>query len=83
MLETYIEPHIISHPLISSLHIQKDAKDSKRNVLILETRFPQNSRQSTGNFDSYLMDLLADLEDIKYQAEFWVGKFDHVDIRLH
>lgn len=74
----------ISHPLVSSLHMRKDfgANHRTEDVLVIEASFPEATK-SKKSFDSYLLDLLVDLKDLKSQAETQVGKFDRVDIRLH
>lgn len=68
----------ITHPLIASMYMKKDFSDQK-NVLVIETAFSINDKEET--FDSYLIDLLMDLEDLKNKAENCVGTFDRIDIR--
>jgi hypothetical protein len=74
----------ITHPLISSMNMRTDLNRNKpaENVLVIETNFPRLP-QDTNMFDSYLMDLLLDLKDLKNKAENYIGKFDRVDIRVH
>jgi hypothetical protein len=74
----------IRHPLVSSVHMRKDFAPNHRaeDVLVIETSFPEAERGKK-SFDSYLLDLLVDLKDLKSRAETQVGKFDRVDIRLH
>lgn len=49
--------------------------------MVIETNFPEQDEDH--GFDSYLVDLLIDLEEIKKNAEDRVGKFDRIDIRTH
>lgn len=73
----------ITHPLIAAMYLKRDfTKPSHENVLVIDTNFA-DSTEDHGAFDSYLTDLLLDLEDLKRQAEARVGKFDRVDIRTH
>jgi hypothetical protein len=74
----------IRHPLISSLSLHKDYHDEEHaeDVLVIETSFSR-ADDDEDTFDSYLTELLLDLEDLKNQAESCVGKFDRVDIRAH
>ena len=73
----------IRHPLVSSLSLKKDYHDDQaEDVLVIETNFSQ-ADEDYDTFDSYLTDLLLDLEDLKNKAETCVGKFDRVDIRTH
>lgn len=74
----------IVHPLIASMYMKKDflQNGSEQDVLVIETLFDKD--EETGeNFDSYLIDLLTDLEELKNQVETSVGSFDRIDIRPH
>ena len=71
----------ISHPLVASMYMEKDKRrQNTEDVLVIEAAFPETESNSDA-YDSYLMDLLLDLESLKDQAESRVGKFDRVDIR--
>jgi hypothetical protein len=74
----------ITHPLVSSLYMRKDFGSNHRgeDVLVIEASFPRPD-DDYRTFDSYLMDLLVDLEDLKGKVENQIGKFDRVDIRTH
>ncbi len=70
----------VTHPLVSSIYLKKDygrARDSK-DVLVIETNFPNNGSDLA---DSRLSKLLYDLHDLQVQAEEKMGHFDRVDIR--
>lgn len=74
----------ISHPLVASMYMKRDFLQDgyTEDVLVIETVFAQD--EETGdNFDSYLIDLLTDLEDLKNKVENSVGSFDRIDIRPH
>ncbi|HEY8189272.1 MAG TPA: hypothetical protein VIF12_01200 [Micavibrio sp.] len=75
----------IMHPYISSMYLKKDFGNSKagEDVLVIDTEFPSEEEGTHKSFDSYLVDLLIDLEELKNQAEREVGRFDRVDIRTH
>lgn len=74
----------VTHPLIADMYLKKDFSHNNENVLVIEAR---NKRGTDGDdaqhesFDSYLIDLLTDLEDLKKQAERQVGGIDRIDIR--
>ena len=76
----------ITHPLVRSIYMKKDYhldRDAD-NILVIETNFGQQTTgNDTDNFDSYLVDLLIDLQDLKDQAEKEIGAVDRVDIRRH
>jgi hypothetical protein len=77
----------IAHPLVKSAYTKKDFNNSDRqhdsSILVIETNFNSNDKHETGDFDSYLVDLLVDLQDLKEQAEKEVGTVSRVDIRHH
>ena len=76
----------VTHPLVRSIYMKKGYSQQRHseNILVIETNFEQ---QQDGpdheNFDSYLVDLLIDLQDLKNQAEKEIGVVDRVDIRQH
>lgn len=76
----------VTHPLVRSIYMKKDYhldRDAD-NILVIETNFEQQTNgNDTDNFDSYLVDLLIDLQDLKDQAEKEIGAVDRVDIRRH
>ena len=74
----------ITHPLVSSICIRKGVGtgNQQEDILVIDTKFPDDE-ENKDMFDSYLMDLLADLEELKNQAEKKIGKFDRVDIKTH
>lgn len=51
-------------------------------VLVLETYHDEQKCELDG-LDSYMIDLLNDLEDLKNQAEAKVGHIDRIDICHH
>ena len=59
-------------------HIDGNAED----VLIIETNFGDKGYEDR-TFDSYMTDLLLDLESIKDQAEERVGHIDRIDIKAY
>jgi hypothetical protein len=69
-----------AHPLVSSIYKKMDYSTGSENVLVIETRFP-DADEDEGSSDSYLMDLLLDLNNLKLQAESRLGHIDRVDIR--
>ena len=79
------KPIHITHPLVRNAYLKKAASLSdqkEEDVLVLEA-YGDDSELELGNFDSYLYDLVADLEDLKDQAEKQVGSIDRVDICTH
>ena len=89
----HVLPHIpkhvtgITHPNIADMYIKHHSigrTNKIRKILIIETNArPQNTspNQDYAEHDSYLIDLLIDLEDLKKQVEAKVGKLDEIDIR--
>jgi hypothetical protein len=75
----------ITHPYISSMYLKKDFANhhAGEDVLVIDAEFPSEEEGTHKSFDSYLIDLLIDLEELKNQAEREVGRFDRVDIRTH
>ncbi|MBI1301917.1 MAG: hypothetical protein GC137_09715 [Alphaproteobacteria bacterium] len=85
MLNKFNTPKIVSgitHPLVADMYLKKDFGSKKQDVLIIETK-RQSDELDHDSFDSYLIDLLTDLEDLKAQAEKKVGFFDRIDIRTN
>ena len=71
------------HPLVRSAYMKKDSTSSREeDVLVLETSYKSEDMEF-GGFDSYLCDLVSDLQDLKDQAEQQGGSVDRVDIRMH
>lgn len=72
----------VMHPLVRSMYLKKDlhAGHVGENILVIETNFTQ---QEASNDDTYLVDLLIDLQDLKDKAEKETGPIDRVDIRRH
>ncbi len=76
----------VTHPLIRSMYMKKDYHHDNRHpesILVIETNFEQQSPGDHEHFDSYLVDLLIDLQELKDQAEREIGAVDRVDIRPH
>ncbi len=75
----------VTHPLVASMRMKRDFSNRKHHaedVLVIETVFSKENADHE-EFDSYLIELLADLSDLKRKAERCVGSFDRVDIHLH
>ena len=72
----------VVHPLVHAMYSKKDYHEGHEgeNILIIETNF---NRQDISNDDSYLVDLLIDLQDLKDKAEKEIGPVNRVDIRQH
>ncbi len=70
----------ISHPLVADIYLKKDLINKHNNVLVIEARNNENFNDHE-EYDSYLIDLLVDLEDLKNKAQQKVGSFDRIDIR--
>ncbi len=78
----------ITHPLIGQIFHKKEYTGGEyskhQDVLVIETvRSGSYSGHGYENFDSYLLELLSDLEDLKMQAETKIGHIDRIDIRTH
>ena len=77
----------IFHPLIREIYLKKEFGNGSlkhEDVLVIETvPHDHNENPAHENFDSYLIDILTDLDDLKMQAQSKVGHFDRVDIRSH
>jgi hypothetical protein len=72
----------VTHPMIASMYLKKDyhGTDDAEDVLVIKTNYDEYA-ENYESFDSYLMKLLGDLNDLRTQAEEEVGKFDRIDIR--
>lgn len=66
----------LSHPLIASMYVKHEGED----ILVIETNFSQDKNDHI-LYDSYMTELLFDLENITQLAEERVGHIDRVDIR--
>ena len=78
----------LTHPLISDIYLKRGVGKSKgEDVLVIEARRPrtanQNNKIRKSTPESFMYDLLTDLEDLKHKALQQVGHFDRVDIRTH
>lgn len=72
----------VTHPLVADMYLKKDhSQASDQDVLVIEALKHDNEEEHYDSFDSYMLDLLMDLEDLKQKAEKKVGRFDRVDIR--
>lgn len=73
--------------MVRDIYLKKDfGKGSltHEDVLVIETT-PHETGENLDHesFDLYLIDILADLDDLKMQAQSKIGHFDRVDIRSH
>lgn len=83
MLAVPEQLNAVSHPMVTSMYLKKAYGSSgDEDVLVIETNYSK-SEEDYESFDSYLMDLLLDLNDLKRQAEDKIGHFDRIDIRTH
>ena len=78
------QPVNITHPLVRDAYMKKDSslKEHNSDVLVLEMTNDEHEADVSG-FDSYLIDLLTDLEGLKGQAEERLGHIDRIDIITH
>lgn len=74
----------ISHPHVRDAYLKKNLTPDrqKEDVLVLEMATDEHEADAS-SFDSYLMDLLTDLQSLKEQAEEKVGHIDRIDISRH
>ncbi|MGB1077459.1 MAG: hypothetical protein ACPG05_04055 [Bdellovibrionales bacterium] len=79
--ETLLKPVSISHPLVRDAYVKKEAKPNhvEQDVLVLEM-VDDEHEGDTSSFDSYLLDLLIDLESLKHQVQENGTIFHRVDI---
>lgn len=70
----------VCHPLVNSMYVKRDA--AGKDVLVIETNFSQDKTDHE-LFDSYMTELLFDLENLKdiAQTKTGTGHIDRVDIR--
>lgn len=68
----------VCHPLVQSMYVKHEFGGD--DVLIIETKFASNS-EDTDTYDSYMAELLFDLENLKEIAQERAGNIDRVDIR--
>lgn len=76
----------VSHPLVNEMYLKRnrDSLDHEEGILVIETNFPDSDDVYEHEaYDSYMINLLFDLNDLKEKARFQVGPFDRVDIRTH
>jgi len=73
----------ISHPLIADMYLKKDFSADQQDVLVIQARHHDIEDNDTEHdaYDSHLIDLLLDLEELKAKAEEKIGHFDRIDIR--
>lgn len=75
----------ITHPSVRDAYLKTVSNPDHtkfEDVLVLET-YHEDGKQELDGFDSYLIELLNDLEDLKNKAEAKVGHIDRVDICHH
>lgn len=70
----------VCHPLVDSMYVKRDA--GGKDILVIETNFSQDKTDHE-LYDSYMTELLFDLENLKDIAETKTGTehIDRVDIR--
>lgn len=79
----------VSHPMIREMYLKKEFVNGSlqggQDILVIEMFAEAGADEKEHeSFDSHLIDVLADLEDLKAQAESKMGHhFDRVDIRTH
>lgn len=78
MLEMPEKIHAVCHPLVQSMYVKHELGGD--DVLIIETNFAQSS-ETTDTYDSYMTELLFDLENLRQIVEEKTGPIDRVDIR--
>lgn len=70
------------HPLIANMYLKKDYSHNEEDVLVIEARRSAKYKDNSNrDFDSYLNELLINLDDVRKAAEAKVGHFDRIDIR--
>jgi hypothetical protein len=77
----------VSHPMVAAMYLKQERRNSapSTGVLVIETVEEDAApvHQQDRSFESYLFELLGDLEDLKNAAEKEVGPIDRVDIKRH
>lgn len=74
----------VTHPMISDIYLKKNIGDDTDGVLVIEARKRNKANghvMSEEEYQTDLLDLLIDLEDVKKKAEDKVGRFERIDIR--
>jgi hypothetical protein len=81
MLAVPEQLHAVTHPMVASMYLKKDFSSlGNEDVLVIQTNFSKHDNDYQ-DFDSYLTELLMDLNDLKRQAQDKIGHFDRIDIR--
>lgn len=70
----------ITHPLIADMYLKKDIKN--KNVLVISAHSHEEI-DDYEDYDSYLIDLLSDLDVLKSKLEEQNNYFDRIEIRTH
>jgi len=70
----------ITHPLIADMYLKKDIKN--KNVLVISAHSHEEIDDHE-DYDSYLIDLLSDLDVLKSKLEEQNNYFDRIEIRTH
>lgn len=83
---TYIPQPVtgIVHPLVADMFLKRHYHgQTEEDVLVIKARSRKKAvADEEDQFEDYLLDLLADLDDLKAHAERKIGPFDRVDIRV-
>ncbi len=85
-IEKLRKPVKISHPLVRSAYLKKETgrNSNEQDVLVLDVHSKDPSQHMEfGDFDSYLYDLVSDLEGLKEQALRQGASVNRVDICAH
>ncbi len=73
----------ITHPYIDNIFVkQGDAVNNADRVMVIDTLL-SNAADDTELFDSHLIDILNDLDDLKNEVQNQAGAFNHIEIRTH
>lgn len=82
-LERYQANLNAAHPLVRKAYMKSEASLGKRDehVLVLDT-YSEEETEFRG-FDTYLYDLVTDLQNLKDQAERDGFSVERIDIRTH
>lgn len=73
----------ITHPLIKEAYLKSDIHSDGRRDQILVIQAASQNEVEEHSFDTYLANLLNDLQDLQQQFEDQIGHFDRVDICTH
>ena len=76
----------IHHPAVSDIYLKRefDNDHKETDVLIIQAKldkYDDNEQSEHNAHDSYIIDILTDLNEISARAAAEVGHFDRVDIR--